>query len=70
MPNIVKVNQLEIDQKLRLLGSNPRSVYFGYSDSQIARQINKNALHRYATELVLLNAIAKSDFEDISDQGS
>ena len=70
MPNIIKVSQMEIYQKLRLLGSNPRSVYFGYSDFQIAKQISKNALHRYATELVLLNAIAKSDFEDVSELGS
>ena len=70
MPSIIKVNQMEIDQKLRMLGSNPRSVYFGYSDFQIAKQIKKNDLHRYATELVLLNAIAKSNFEDVSDLGS
>ena len=70
MPNLVKVNEMTLDRKLRLLGACHRSVYCGESESQIAKQLSKNQLHRYATELVLLNMISKSDFEDISDRGS
>ena len=70
MPNLVKVNEMTLDRKLRLLGTYHRSVYCGESESQIAKQLSKNQLHRYATELVLLNMISKSDFEDISDKGS
>jgi len=42
MPNIVKVNEMQIATKLKLLASCPRSVYFGWSDFQIANCISKN----------------------------
>ena len=37
MPNLVKVNEMTLDRKLRLLGTCHRSVYCGESESQIAK---------------------------------